>query len=252
MTHTSIALTPARRGAHRTRPEIVMFTVGAAGIVTSGLIARSGTVGAVEAAVFRSINGLPNWLYPVMWPLEQAGNLAAGLVVALAAALIHRRRLALAALIVTLIDVEGYVKHLVPRERPGATSPGAILRGDVPAHGLSFPSGHVILTTALAVIVTPHLRGRWRRAPWIVVAGVGAARIYVGAHNPLDVPAGVSLGLMIGVLVHIATFQPAPLNSGRPSARPLTPDLSSAVAVTSRPERDHPCASVTTIRSPYL
>jgi len=153
-------------------------------------------------------------LYPVMWPLEQAGNLAAGLVVALAATLCHRRRLALAALVVTLIDVEGYVKHLVPRERPGATIPGAILRGDVPVHGSSFPSGHVILITALAVIATPYLGGRWRWLPWVTVAGVGVARIYVGAHNPLDVVAGVSLGVLIGVLVHIATFQP-PSSRGR-------------------------------------
>jgi membrane-associated phospholipid phosphatase len=210
MTHTSVALNPARHATRRSRPEIVVFAVGAAGIVTSSLSARSGTVGAVEAAVFRSINGLPNWMYPVMWPLEQAGNLAAGLVVAVGAALFHRRRLALAALLVMLIDVEGYVKHLVPRERPGVTIRGAILRGDVPVHGSSFPSGHVILITALAVLVTPYLRGRCRWALSIVVAGVAVARIYVGAHNPLDVVAGLSLGLMIGVLVHIATLQPAP------------------------------------------
>jgi undecaprenyl-diphosphatase len=145
-----------------------------------------------------------------MWPLQQAGNLVAGLAVALVAALCHRNRLALAALVVTLIDVEGYVKHLVPRERPGATIPGAILRGDVPAHGQSFPSGHAILITSLAVIVTPYLRGRWRWVPWIAVAGVTVARIYVGAHNPLDLVAGISLGLMIGVLPHIVTGPPTP------------------------------------------
>jgi undecaprenyl-diphosphatase len=187
-----------------------VVAAGATGFAVSALIARSGTVGTLERAVFRVINALPDWLYPIMWPLQQLGNLAAGPLVALAAAICHRSRLAVAALVVTLIDVEGYVKRLVPRERPGTTIRGAILRGDVPTHGQSFPSGHAILITSLAVIVTPYLRGRWRWAPWIAVAGVTVARIYVGAHNPLDLVAGISLGLMIGVLAHIVTVPPAP------------------------------------------
>lgn len=181
------------------------FVAGAVGFVASGLVARSGTVSAPERFVFRLINDRPGWLYPLMWPLQQAGNLAAGIVVAVIAAVCHRRRLALAAIVVTLIDVEGYVKRLVPRERPGATVPGAILRGDVPVHGLSFPSGHAVLIASLAVIVTPYLHGRRRWLPWFVVGGVAVARIYVGAHNPLDLVAGISIGLMVGVLAVVAT-----------------------------------------------
>jgi membrane-associated phospholipid phosphatase len=211
MTGRSPVGVPAIRVAGvRARPEIALFAAGALGVVVSGLIARSGTVGTLERAVFRVINGLPGWLYPVMWPLQQVGNLAAGPAVALAAAMCHRGRLALAALLVTLIDVEGYVKHLVPRERPGAIVPGAILRGDVSAHGHSFPSGHAILITSLAVIVTPYLRGRWRWGPWLAVAGVAVGRIYVGAHNPLDLVAGIGLGLMIGVLAYVAVLRPRP------------------------------------------
>jgi undecaprenyl-diphosphatase len=195
----------------RPRVEAVAFAAGAVSLALSGLIARSGAVSDPERAVFRVINELPGWLYPIMWPLQQAGNLAAGAVVAAIAALCHRRRLALAALVVTLIDVESYVKHLVPRERPGTTIPSAILRGDVPVHGQSFPSGHAILITSLAVVVTPYLRGRWRLVPWIVVGGVVVARIYVGAHNPLDLVAGVSLGLMIGVVALVATHPVSPV-----------------------------------------
>ena len=37
--------------------------------------------------------------------------------------------------------------------------------------------------------------------PWVVVALNGLARIYVGAHNPLDVIGGIGVGLVIaGVL----------------------------------------------------
>ncbi len=99
------------------------------------------------------------------------------------------------------------MKRLVVRDRPGTTVPDAILLGDVPANGQSFPSGHAVLIASLAVISTPYLRGRWRIVPWILVAGVCIGRIYVGAHNPLDVIAGCGLGLAIGafadILVHL-------------------------------------------------
>ena len=43
------------------------------------------------------------------------------------------------------------------RHRPGTSQVGAVLRGDVPVEGHSFPSGHVILVAALAAVLTPML-----------------------------------------------------------------------------------------------
>jgi membrane-associated phospholipid phosphatase len=42
------------------------------------------------------------------------------------------------------------------------------------------------------------LPGRWRAAPWVIVALDGLARMYVGAHNPLDIVGGAGLGLVVG------------------------------------------------------
>ena len=68
----------------------------------------------------------------------------------------------------------------------------------------SFPSGHVAAATvyaAFAIVVFWHTRAWWIRALAVVVSvavvvAVGTARIYQGAHYPVDVAAGVVLGLV--------------------------------------------------------
>ena len=105
---------------------------------------------------------------------------------------------------------ERVVKAAVTRERPATSiGPDVNRRGDVSITGEAFVSGHAVLVAALAMIVAPYLRGRWRWVPWIVVALVMITRVYVGAHNPLDVICGVGLGLGIGGLINLVVGVPA-------------------------------------------
>jgi undecaprenyl-diphosphatase len=202
------------------RRDLTIAVVGVALVVVCGAIAYNGRVGAAERAVFRAINDLPGWLYPVMWPLQQLGNLVFGLVVAVVALILRRWRLAVGAVLVTFIDLEWLVKGVVDRRRPGTTVPDAVLRGDVPITSQSFPSGHAVLIASLAVLVTPYLRGRWRLVPWLLVAGVCIGRVYVGAHNPLDVVAGCGLGLFIGGVVSVVVHL-SPAGLRRPVRTPI-------------------------------
>ena len=171
------------------------------------VVASGGEVPEAEQAVFRAINGLPSWLSPPAQALQMLGVLGIGPLVAVVALVLRRPRLAVAALVVTALKLlaERFVWEVleVHRERPGVTEPVVIVRGNTATEGLSFVSGHMILVTGLAWVVTPYLRGAWRAAPWIVVGLVGLARLYLGAHNPLDVVGGFALGTVIGAATYL-------------------------------------------------
>lgn len=170
-------------------------------LIACGVIARNGRVGSAEESVFRALNELPGWLYRPLWVFQQLGNVVVAVLVMLAtAALLRRRRLALAAVlgIVAKLALEHAVKAVVERRRPGTTIGDIVARGDVMLDGLSFPSGHAVITTAFAVALMGALPRRWRALPWVVVTLNGLGRIYVGAHNPLDIVGGCGLGLVIG------------------------------------------------------
>ncbi len=173
------------------------------GLVTvtiCALIVRDGTVGSAERDVFHAINDLPDWMYRVLWPFQQFGNLVVALVVGLAVALWLRRwwvAVAVVAAVALKLLFEKTVKEIVQRSRPGSTIGDLTMRGDVSAHGLSFVSGHAVIVTAIAGLLTPILPRPWKWVPWVFVVLNGFARIYVGAHNPLDIIGGVGVGLVI-------------------------------------------------------
>jgi glycosyltransferase 2 family protein len=182
----------------------------AAGLATLGagmVVVRHGTVSAVEESAFSFVNSWPGWLYAVAWPLQQLGNLLLGPAVVVAALLFRKYRLAVAAVVATVLKLasERIVKTFVTRERPGTSiGPDIVTRGDVSRSGESFVSGHAVLVAALATVVTPYLPGRWKALPWVLVGAVMLGRVYVGAHNPLDVICGAALGIAIGCVVNLA------------------------------------------------
>jgi undecaprenyl-diphosphatase len=159
-----------------------------------------------EMRVFRALNRLPNALYVPLWLPMQFGNLVVGLLVGLGVAgLLRDVVVAIAVVVATAakLVVERVVRERTKsfadvRQRPGVSEPGAILRGDVPGSGASFPSGHVILAAGIAAVLSTALAPALVWIPWTLVALVALGRVYVGAHNPLDVAAGLGAGMLIG------------------------------------------------------
>jgi len=195
----------------RRERDAVAAIVGLA-VLGLGMIAvRNGSVSSFEQSVFHAVNDLPGALYPILWPFQQLGAVLVGPLVALIALIKRRYRLAIAALLVTVAKLllERLVKVVVSRQRPAKSiGTGVHRRGDVSVAGEAFVSGHAVLVAALAMIIQPYLRGRWQLVPWVVVALVMITRVYVGAHNPLDVIAGVGLGVAIGGLVNLLVGVP--------------------------------------------
>lgn len=185
---------------------------GALVLVTSVLGARQTSISPREQRVFRAVNGLPDGLYWPFWLPMQLGNLVVGTVVGLAVAWATKDAgLALAvcsAVVLKLLSERvlrrWLARFLEVRQRPGTSEPGARLRGDdVPTSGPSFPSGHVIMVAAVGTVVASGLSLGLVWAPLVVCVVVAIGRVYVGAHNPLDVTAGLGMGLLVGALLSI-------------------------------------------------
>jgi membrane-associated phospholipid phosphatase len=184
-----------------------------------------------DVALFRRINHWPGGLYPPMWAVQLSGVIGALPLVAAAAALLRRLRLAAALAVATLLKVslEAVAKMFVQRGRPAETVSGVILRGKAAAHGLSFPSGHAIVIFAIAALVAPYLKSWWKVLPWAPAAAVCLSRVYLGAHFPLDVAAGAGLGVFIGGLLNLVF--------GVPSASPALPAPASSGELNPSPPR---------------
>lgn len=200
--------------AYRTAMSVAL-AAGIAVASVSAIIASSGEVAGWEASIFHAINDLPDWLEQPMWLFQLAGLLFVPLVVAAVAA--YFRKWWLVAGLVLLVPLKlivekAVVKQLVERERPGTTICGypddfdetcGNFR-DVPLEGLSFVSGHAIIAWGVAALLWPVLPGRWRWLPIAIATLNAIARVYLGAHNPLDVIGGAAIGITLGAIISLA------------------------------------------------
>jgi undecaprenyl-diphosphatase len=183
---------------------VVVLVASLAVLAVCAVIAADGRVGPIERAAFHAVNGLPEGLYRPMVAFQYLGVLAMPLVVAVGALAWRRWRLAAALVLVVpcKLATERLVKWLVQRERPGTTVGDAVLRGVHPA-GLSFVSGHAIITFAIAGLLGLVLPRRWGVVAFVLAGLNAVARVYLGAHNPLDVVGGAAVGLAIAAALDL-------------------------------------------------
>jgi undecaprenyl-diphosphatase len=163
------------------------------------LLAASGEVPAAERRVYEAVGRLPRAAAPGLWVVMQSGSLPAVFVAAGLSLAVRRPRMALA------VAASGsaawasakLVKRVVERGRPASLLPDVAVYGK-PQTGLGFPSGHAAVASAMMTAASPYLSRPARVAGWTVVGLVATARMYVGAHLPLDAAGGLFLGWTVG------------------------------------------------------
>ncbi len=212
------------RARRRHVSDLVRVVLGLATLSVASLPVRPDTIGRVETGAFDLINGLPDFLFPVLWGPMQLGSLMAVPLVAIPALLLRRRRLALDAAVTGTLawTIAKVVKDGFARPRPGGLLDQVAFRGGEPT-GMGFVSGHTAVAFALATAAVLHLPRRRRGPVFGLAALVGISRIFVGAHLPLDVVGGAALGWAVGSAYRWVV--------GAPTGRPPTGRLRDALGL---------------------
>jgi membrane-associated phospholipid phosphatase len=187
----------------------------------------------LDNGLFHAINGLgdgPEWLYQALDPHARNYILLFGVAVLGSAAVLRRPRYVIGAAIAVVLA--GYlagaalelVKLFIERARPEEVLGAEVQLSHARSwsHIASFPSGHMIVTVALATVAAA-MAPKLRRPLIAYVVAVGFTRVLFGAHFPLDVVVGAVLGYEVGLfavaLVANARLLPARL-SRAPSRAP--------------------------------
>ena len=162
----------------------------------------------MDRALFRSINGGPEWLAPGMRFFSEGLNAApmrialAVILIAMLAAGKTTRRAAILALVAFPIanGITDVFKHLLPAVRPSNDQTIAVFLRIGSTKSAGTASAHAANMAAVATVFVGALR--WFGAPWVLLAFlVGYSRVYNGVHYPYQVLLGWGCGIAAGLVV---------------------------------------------------
>jgi membrane-associated phospholipid phosphatase len=193
----------------------------------------------LDNALFLAVNGLgdgPEWLYQALDPHTRNYLLLFTLTIAASAIVLRRPRYVLGAALGVVLAaylagaaievVKLFVERARPEEVIGAQV--QLSHGRSWAHLASYPSGHLIVTVAMATAAAAAVPAL-RRPLFVYVLLVGFTRILFGAHFPLDVLVGAVLGYEFGLfsarLMAGARLLPAAIAPARLSGAETGPAL---------------------------
>lgn len=153
----------------------------------------------------------------VVNPLLRPVGLALLIVIALSLLALTRRDVfwplvaaaSSAGVVAYLLD--NAMKVIVDRGRPPAFLSDVLFHGyPTDPRGSGYPSSHAAVAVAVVVGAWPWLDRRWKVIGTTVAAMIALNRMYVGAHLPLDIVGGVSVGLIsAGIVLVVAQRLPS-------------------------------------------
>ena len=172
-------------------------------LITLSLIWSAGHRLDTRVFVLFNMRGYPKWLDRFMWLVTQLGNMLTAFIAAFLFYILSYRRLAIVIIFgtLTLWSLVEMIKALSKRDRPFHTLDKSRVIG-WQEKGDSFPSGHTTQIFFLMTLLIHHFQFGIMGTTllYAVAALVGFTRIYVGAHYPRDVIAGIVLGAVWGIL----------------------------------------------------
>jgi undecaprenyl-diphosphatase len=193
-----------------TRRNHILLAVAAALVLVATALLATQALQPWERHLFETINGSNRAVAAALWLPMQLGNAFAPIVVAVAWYLVcHTRRVALGVFVAGEAAwlIAPIIKDWVGRPRPASLIPDTIIHVGGTAQGLGFPSGHAAVAFAIATVLAAAVRFRGRVIVYALAGLVAYARVYVGAHLPLDVIGGAALGVLLGSLWNAAAAQ---------------------------------------------
>jgi membrane-associated phospholipid phosphatase len=199
------------------------IAAGAVGaLAVSGLVAMQSPLPQWELDLTLWINGAPDWVASVLYPVMQLGTIIAPLLLAVVM-VVWKRDLwtagaAVIGGVVTWFAAKG-VKQMVERGRPLQYLPEIDVREGT-GTGLGFISGHSAVAACTALIAMTVVPRRLRPVLVLLAFLVGVGRIVHGVHLPADVVGGWGFGVLVG----LATIE----LMGRLRARLASPERSAA------------------------
>ncbi len=208
---------------HRPSPALLVnLALSAVLLVAASLLIRHHPVAAWERDLFTLLNRLPSGATPVLAAVMQVGSYLAVFVAVAVAALLRRfavaRDLLLAGNLAYWLAVVN--KLAVARQRPAGLLADVLVH-DTITGSLGYPSGHVAVATALALVAARAGGPRWRRLMWAVIVVVAVARVHVGAHLPLDAVGGFLVGWLAVCLTRLVVGEVGPERSAASLRRAL-------------------------------
>jgi glycosyltransferase 2 family protein len=198
-----VRLTSARHHADPEDAQLAQWIVGAAALAGTWAVVegRPGTLPKWEATTLAAVNGLPDSLQPVVWPVMQVGNFWMCAAAAPAGFALGRRvqtSVAWSGSVILAWGAAKAIKRIVRRGRPIDFLPATIVR-ERGITGMGYVSGHTAIAFALPAAAWPYIPRGCRALSFVIASAVGLSRVYVGAHLPLDVIGGAGLGVLCGL-----------------------------------------------------
>jgi membrane-associated phospholipid phosphatase len=192
----------------------------------------------LDNQLFLAVNGLgdgPEWLYQAFDPHTRNYIVLFIATLVAAAAVLRRPRYVIGTAVSVLLAAYlagaalEVVKLFVERARPEEVLGADVLlsEGRNWSHLASYPSGHLMVTAAIAAAAASAVP--LLRHPLLVYVGVIAVtRVLFGAHFPIDVVVGAALGYELGLFT-TSLVANARLLPQRHVASPLEPRPEHAV-----------------------